>query len=77
MIKRYGYMRGRSFRLVQFANDWISADAPNGQPVIVKPDCMRIESENELQQFLDAKHTGFFWMMWTIDSECNIVSSGR
>lgn len=66
MIKRYGYMRGQSFELVQFANDWISANAPNGELVILNPLNIEIEGAEEMQRFLDEQHTGLFWSLYEL-----------
>ncbi len=57
-------MRGQSFRLVQFCNDWISADAPNGQPVILNPVAVTLETEEEVNTFLNSDNPGIFWMLF-------------
>ena len=75
MVARMRRLRGprRGERLTphQFANNWISADGPDGRPVIVRPLSVSLDPEDVefFQQRLDSAHVGFFWRVYTLDVE--------
>lgn len=67
--------RTGDYKLHQWANDWISADGPEGQPVIVNPVGIELESDEVARLFADHERylagdrgSGFFWDRYELDS---------
>lgn len=56
------------YRLHQWANDWISADGPNGSEIL-SPLVVILDAD-EVRQFketTDQTHVGIFCLMWDLD----------
>ena len=60
MFRTRGKDKGEHLTLHQFANDWISATTDSGKATLVNPTSIRLEP-NEIDKFLMANNTGFFW----------------
>lgn len=54
----------------QFANDWISAEDPDGRPVIVRPGAVELDPE-DVDLFInkDPRHVGRFWTLYTLGDD--------
>lgn len=76
MIRARGKNAGERLTLVQFCNDWISADDTNGEPVIVDPLTVRLEP-GEAQIFLDDPDPGIFWRRYEISGDTFVPASQK
>lgn len=68
-----------TWSLHQWANDWITADGPNGRTAVLSPTRVQLEGEEISEMLTDRDHalaqieageyphTGFFWKAWSLD----------
>lgn len=56
------------YKLHQWANDWISADGPNG-PEILSPLVVILDADEmeAVKATKDNANVGIFWIMWELD----------
>lgn len=59
-----GAFAGRTARLRQLANDWMSVDI-DGRGQIVKPTEVQL-TETEAQRVTEHQHVGSFWSQWEL-----------
>lgn len=67
MLIARGKLKGRQAKLVQFANDWISADLlPEGKPLILNPTSVQLE-DGEYAAMQEHSSVGQFWAWYHFD----------
>lgn len=58
------------YKLHQWANDWISADGPNGPEILSPLQVILDEDEmKRVKETVDDVNVGIFWLMWELDEE--------
>jgi len=63
-----GQYAGRTGRVRQFSNDWVTVDIDDGPTSeVVKPTWFQLITDEEFEMFRDHGPTvGFFWQMWEL-----------
>jgi hypothetical protein len=79
-----GKNAGDGYRLHQWANDWMTADAPDGAPVIAKPLNVQLDGDEQrrmresYERFLDGeRHCGQFWHHWELKDDGTFARIAR
>ena len=67
-----GRRKGETAKMVQYANDWISADAQDGSPIILNPTSVRLEP-GEREEMDTHTNTGFFWRHYAVRFDGQII----
>lgn len=67
MIKRG--VPGTELRLLQWANDWITAQAPGGRQIVLSPLQVQLTPAevDRMHASMHEAHLGQFWQAWSLD----------
>lgn len=72
MLITRGKHAGKTGRLMQFANNWISVDIPGAPGSIVSPRHVRLDEPDEFERFEESQgndRVGQFWNEWVLEDD--------
>jgi len=72
MLITRGKHAGKTGRLMQFANNWISVDIPGAPGSILSPRHVRLNDDTEFDRFEDSRddpRVGQFWDEWVLEDD--------